>query len=148
MSRESPSQPQVGVGAVVLDGDRVLLVLRGREPLKGVWSIPGGRLELGETLLDALHREVREETGLEVQVLDQVEVFERILRDESGRVQHHYVLIDYLCEPAGGALNAADDADEARWVHRDALDELTITEGTPVVIEKAFQLRDRLSIRS
>ena len=148
MSREYPLQPVVGVGAVVLDGDRVLLVRRAREPLKGVWSIPGGRLEVGETLVAGLRREIREETGLDIEILDRVEVFERIMRDGGGRVQYHYVLIDYLCEPAGGVLRAGDDADDARWVEHGSLSELTVTEGTPAVIDKAFQLRDRLALRS
>ena len=148
MSREYPSQPVVGVGAVVLDRDRVLLVRRAREPLKGVWSIPGGRLEVGETLAAGLRREMREETGLDIEILDRVEVFERIMRDGGGRVQYHYVLIDYLCEPAGGVLRAGDDVDDARWVEHGSLAELTVTEGTPAVIDKAFQLRDRLALRS
>ena len=148
MSREYPSQPVVGVGAIILDGRRVLLVRRARPPLKGVWSIPGGRLELGESLTDGLRREIREETGLEIAILDRVEVFERITRDDDSRVQYHYVLIDYLCEPAGGVLCAADDAADARWVEQDEMTELTITEGTPAVISKAFQLRDRLAVRS
>ncbi len=148
MSREYPSHPVVGVGAIILDGNRVLLVRRANAPLEGVWSIPGGRLELGETLTEGLHREVREETGLRIEILDQVEVFERIMRDGDDRVQYHYVLIDYLCEPAGGVLRAADDADDARWVEQHEMAELTMTEGTPAVINKAFQLRDRLAVRS
>ena len=148
MSREYPSHPVVGVGAIILDGNRVLLVRRANAPLKGVWSIPGGRLELGETLTEGLRREIREETGLRIEILDQVEVFERIMRDNDGRVQYHYVLVDYLCEPAGGVLRAADDADDARWVEQDEMAELTMTEGTLAVINKAFQLRDRLAVCS
>ncbi len=141
-------QPVVGVGAVVLDRDRVLLVRRAREPLKGVWSIPGGGLELGETLAEGLRREIREETALDIEILERVEVFERIMRDGGGRVQYHYVLIDYLCEPAGGVLRAGDDVDDARWVEHDSLAEFTVTKGTPAVIDKAFQLRDHLALRS
>ncbi len=148
MSREYPSHPVVGVGAIILDGNRVLLVRRANAPLEGVWSIPGGRLELGETLTEGLHREIREETGLRIEILDQMEVFERIMRDGDDHVQYHYVLIDYLCEPAGGVLRAADDADDARWVEQHEMAELTMTEGTPAVINKAFQLRDRLAVRS
>ncbi len=148
MSREYPSHPVVGVGAIILDGNRVLLIRRANAPLKGVWSIPGGRLDLGETLTEGLRREIREETGLRIEIVDQVEVFERIMRDGDDRVQYHYVLIDYLCEPAGGVLRAADDADDARWVEQDEMAELTMTEGTPAVINKAFQLRDRLAVRS
>ena len=148
MSREYPSHPVVGVGAIILDGNRVLLIRRANAPLQGVWSIPGGRLDLGETLTEGLRREIREETGLRIEIVDQVEVFERIMRDGDDRVQYHYVLIDYLCEPAGGVLRAADDADDARWVEQDEMAELTMTEGTPAVINKAFQLRDRLPVRS
>ena len=146
MSREYPSHPILGVGAIILDGTRVLLVRRAHPPLQGTWSIPGGHLELGETLEAGLHREVHEETGLQVKILDQVEVFERIMCDDDERVQYHYVLLDYLCEPVGGELRAADDAEEARWVKQTELAELGLTEGTPAVIGKAFALRDRLAL--
>lgn len=194
MSRSYPSHPVPGVGAVILDGDRVVLVRRGREPLKGFWSIPGGGLELGESLLDAVRREVREEVGLEIEVLGMVEIFERILRDGDQRAQYHYVLIDYLCEPAIGGgreetgeqiqdrqpraaidgaamgtgdreiagdglgagqvdaglapLRARDDAEEARWVRRDELPRFRLTGGTLPVIEKAFEMRERLGTKS
>ncbi len=134
----------VGVGAVLFDAGRVLLVERGRPPQQGKWSLPGGALEVGERLVDALRRELREETGLEVRVLEVVEVFERILRDEQGRPEYHYVLIDYLCEKTGGELRAGDDVRRAEWVERERLGEYDITEGTPAVIEKAFAVRDRL----
>lgn len=147
MPRSYPSRPILGVGAIILDGERVLMVERGREPQKGLWSLPGGGVELGESLADAVRREVREETGLDVRVGELVEVFERISRDVDGRVQYHYVLTDYLCEPAadGAAAQAVagDDAAAVAWVDRDAVDSLTVTAGTPAVIEKAFRLRDR-----
>ncbi len=146
MSRHYPSSPVLGVGAVILDGNRVLLVKRGREPLKGQWSIPGGVLELGETLEDGLKREIAEEVGLEIRLLEIVEVFERITRDEEGRVAYHYVLADYLCEAAGGALRAGDDAESAAWFDREEVASLGATEGTPAVIEKAFQVRERISV--
>jgi ADP-ribose pyrophosphatase YjhB (NUDIX family) len=139
--RRYPDRPIVGVGAVVLDRGRVLLVERGREPQKGLWSLPGGALEVGETLADALRREVREETGLEVRVLGVVEVLERILRDAAGRPEYHYVLIDYLCQPAGGELHAASDAARAAWVDRGRLGDYPLTAGAGAVIEKAFALR-------
>jgi ADP-ribose pyrophosphatase YjhB (NUDIX family) len=126
----------------------VLLVRRGREPLKGLWSLPGGVLELGETLAEGLQREVREELNLEVRVLEVVEVFERITRDAQGRVAYHYVLVDYLCEAVGGSLQAGDDAESAAWVDRADLAGLPITEGTPAVIEKAFQIRDKVPVGS
>jgi 8-oxo-dGTP diphosphatase len=131
------------VGALIVDcgkdGDRILMVERGREPLKGWWSLPGGVLETGELLEAALRREVREETGLEVEIVCLLEVFERIMRDDSGAVEYHYVLMDYLCRAAGGELCAADDASRAVWVAEADLSDLKITEGTPVVIAKAFR---------
>ena len=142
MSREYPSQPVVGVGAVILQGDAVLLIQRGNEPLKGIWSIPGGALEVGESLIDGVRREVREEVGLEIEVGEIVEVFERVTRDEQGVVRYHYVLIDFVCRPTGGALAAGDDADDAKWVTASDLTAIEVTAGTPAVIEKAFRMRD------
>jgi 8-oxo-dGTP diphosphatase len=117
MQREFPSAPLVGVGAVVVDQGRVLLVRRGTEPLKGHWSLPGGMVELGEGLVDAVVREVREETGLIVEPLELIELLDRIHRDEK-RVRYHYVIADYLCRVTGGALRAASDAEDVRWVER------------------------------
>jgi mutator protein MutT len=142
MSRLYPAEPVVGVGGIVLDADRVLLVKRGREPLKGIWSIPGGKLELGETLRDGVRRELREEVGLEVQVLEMVEVFERITRDAEGRAAYHFVLIDFLCECPDGVARADDDVDEVAWVERSRISDYETTEGAPAVIEKAFAMRD------
>src|ERR1043165_2457472 len=109
-SRSYPARPIVGVGAIVIDGDRVLLVRRAHEPLKGEWSVPGGAVELGETLRDAVAREVLEETGLVVDVGSIVEVLDRIRPDHDRRVRFHYVLIDFICRPVGGALCCASDA--------------------------------------
>ena len=144
MSRRYPSRPVVGVGAIITRGDAVLLVRRGREPQKGIWSIPGGVLKVGETLEEGVCREVREEVGLDVRVLERVEVVERILPDADGKVEYHYILIDYLCEPTGGSLQAADDAAEAAWVERGDLDTYAITTGTTTVIDQAFEVRDNL----
>jgi 8-oxo-dGTP diphosphatase len=127
------------VGALIIDGDRILLVERGREPLKGWWSLPGGVVETGERLEEATRREVREETGLEVEIVCLLEVFERIMRDADGRPEYHYVLMDYLCRPAGGELCAADDASRVQWATEPELLDLKITEGTPGVIAKAFR---------
>ena len=117
MQREFPEAPLVGVGAVVVDEGRVLLVRRGTEPLRGQWSLPGGLLELGESLTNGVVREVREETGLIVEPVELIELLDRIHR-EGERVRYHYVIADYLCRVAGGALKAASDADAARWVER------------------------------
>ncbi len=142
MSRAYPAHPVIGIAGIVLDGNRVLLVKRGREPLKGIWSLPGGKLELGETLRDGVRREIREEAGLDVRVLEMVEVFERISPDDQGRTAYHYVLIDFLCETAGGVAQADDDAEEVAWVERDRIGEYETTEGALGVIEKAFAIRD------
>ena len=126
------------MGAIIQDGQSILLVERAKEPLKGWWSLPGGVVEPGELLRDAVIREVHEETGLEIEPLEILEIFERILRDAEGRAEYHYVLVDYLCRVTGGTLAAADDARRAEWFTRKQLPELRITEGTLPVIERAF----------
>ena len=117
MQREFPSAPLVGVGAVVVDRGRVLLVRRGTEPMKGQWTLPGGLVELGEPLVAAVAREVREETGLTVEPVELIELLDRIHR-QGERVRYHYVVADYLCRVAGGEPRAASDADAVRWVER------------------------------
>jgi len=139
--RRYPARPILGVGALIFDGDRILLVERGKEPLKGYWSLPGGVLEVGETLEEGLRREVREETGLLVEPAAMLEIFERIIRDVQGAPEYHYVLIDYICPVTGGVLCAADDVSRVEWVPRDRLAEYRITTGTLPVIEKGFRLR-------
>jgi 8-oxo-dGTP diphosphatase len=136
--RRYPARPFIGVGALIFDGAKILLVERGKEPLKGYWSLPGGILETGEKLEDAIRREVMEETGLEVEPLSMFEIFERIMEDDSGRIEYHYVLIDYLCRPAGGRLLAASDASRAAWVTEQNLGEYRLTEGTLAVVVRAF----------
>ncbi len=137
-TRRYPERPIVGVGAIIEDGGRVLLVERGREPLKGIWSVPGGAVEAGERLEEAVRREVLEETGLDVKPLRIAEVFERILRDTDGRTEYHYVLIDYVCQVIGGELRASSDAARAEWVDRGRLAEREMTRGTLEVIERAL----------
>jgi ADP-ribose pyrophosphatase YjhB (NUDIX family) len=145
VQREFPEGPIVGVGAVVVHRGRVLLVQRGREPLKGKWSLPGGMLELGESLTQGVAREVQEETGLDVEAIELIELIDRIHK-ESGpsgeRVRYHFVIADYLCRVVGGTLQAASDADAVRWVERAewnshsalALDPITVR-----VIEAGWQ---------
>jgi 8-oxo-dGTP diphosphatase len=144
LRREYPEAPIIGVGAVVIDGNRVLLVRRGNEPLKGEWSLPGGALELGETLQQGVVREVLEETGLTVLPAGIVEVLDRITQDDaSGRTRYHYVLVDFLCYPVRGTVLGGSDAEEARWVEREQLQEQGFYRLAPLtvqVIEKAFGL--------
>jgi mutator protein MutT len=129
----------LGVGALIIQNGRILLVERGNAPLQGYWSLPGGGVETGERLEEATRREVREETGLEVEVLDLLEIFERIMPDAEGRIEYHYVLMDYICKPIGGAVCAATDASRCEWFREDELAALKITAGTIAVIEKAFR---------
>ena len=140
MKRDYPDRPIVGVGAVIVDDGRVLAIKRGGEPLKGRWSIPGGAVELGETLREAVTREVREETGLIIQAGEVLEVFDNIQRDTEGRPQYHYVLVDFLCRPMGGQLCAASDVSEARWVTPSEFSGLELTANTERVIRKAMNL--------
>lgn len=137
-SRQYPGQPIVGVGAVIVDSGKVVLVKRRFEPLAGQWSLPGGRLELGETLEAGLAREMLEETGLEVEVGPVVDVFDRILLDPNRRVRYHYVLIDYLCRPRGGALAYGSDVAAAEFVDPADLDRYRLTPKATSVISKAI----------
>jgi 8-oxo-dGTP diphosphatase len=146
--RRYPRRPLVGVGAILLDRDRILMAQRGKEPLKGWWSLPGGALETGESLHDAIRREVREETGLEVEPLGVFEIFERILRDAQGTLEYHYVLIDYVCRVTGGELRPGDDVCRVEWFRRRDLGALEITEGTLGVIEKAFRNRRKYMLKA
>jgi len=121
------------------DGLEILLVERGKEPLKGYWSLPGGILELGERLTQGIRREVREETGLEVDPFEVFEIFERIMPDAAGRTEYHYVLVDYLCRVTAGELRAASDVSDAAWVSQQNLGSYRLTEGTLAVVERAFE---------
>jgi 8-oxo-dGTP diphosphatase len=143
MKREFPEVPLVGVGAIIVQNDRVVLVKRAHPPIQGQWSIPGGVLEVGELVREAAIREAREETGLIVQPADLLGVYDRILRNEEQRVQYHYVLVDFLCRPVGGELQAASDAAEVRWFTRQELSPLKLAEDTQDVIEKGFERLNR-----
>ena len=139
MTRRYPKHPLPGVGALILRRNSILLVQRGRNPLKGYWSLPGGLIEPGEKIENALKREVLEETGLIVRPKKLFEIFERIMPDAQGRAEYHYILHDYLCTVVGGDLKAGDDAGRVAWVERKNLKDLQLTEGTLAVIERAFK---------
>ncbi len=146
MKREYPESPLVGVGAVIVDDrhedhfndHRVLLIRRGQAPLLGEWSLPGGVLECGETLRQAVVREAGEETGLVVETGEMLGVYERVIRGDEGRVRYHYVLIDFLCRPVGGDLQAGSDAAEVRWFKRDELPALNLAPDANDVVLKGL----------
>ena len=138
--REYPERPIIGVGGVVISDGRVLLVRRGGPPLQGRWSIPGGSLEVGETLIEGVQRELAEETGIDVRVRTLIEVFERIDRDASGKLQYHFVVLDYLCEATQGTARAGSDVTEVAWAAPAELEQYALTEIASRVILKAFEL--------
>jgi 8-oxo-dGTP diphosphatase len=147
--REYPSAPMVGVAAVVVRGADVLLIRRGREPMLGAWSLPGGVLEVGETTAEGVAREVWEETGLKVRPVEMIATLDRIVRDDDGRVQFHYVLIEWMCvvsEGQGTELVCGDDATAAVWARRSEIYSETygLTEPTLGVIEKALKLAETI----
>ena len=138
MQREYPQQPLVGVGAIIIANGHVALIKRGKPPLLGEWSIPGGMLELGETLRQGAEREAREETGLTVRATELLGVFERIVPDESQRTSYHYVLIDFFCEIISGELCAGHDACDAKWFTPEQVAALPLAEDTAAVIQLGF----------
>ena len=146
-SRQYPERPIVGVGAVIVDAGKVVLVKRRYEPLAGQWSLPGGTLELGETLKAGAAREIREETGLHVEVGPIIEVFDRIMLDDERRVRYHFVLVDYLCRPVRGELQAGSDVDDAALVAPESLGPYNLTDKARAVIARALEL-DRETPRS
>ena len=142
-SREYPNRPVVGVGGVVIEGGRALLIRRGGEPLKGHWSIPGGTLETGETLEEGTRREMEEETGLRVRVVELIEVFERIFREPDkpdGRPRYHFVIMDYLCERISGEARAGGDVTDVAWVAESDLGAYNLTPTATRILKKAFAM--------
>ncbi len=154
-SREYPERPVVGVGGVIIDNGRALLIRRGGEPLRGEWSIPGGTLELGESLQEGVARELREETGLDVRVLELIEVFDRIFPGESLQLsaqkhtpRFHFVIVDYLCERIGGEPRAGSDVTDVAFAAEDELEKFRLTETATRVLKRAFAMaRARESLR-
>lgn len=137
MRREYPAAPIVAVGVIIRQGDQILLIRRAKEPSKGCWTFPGGAVELGERLPEAARREAREETGLEVEICEVATVIDNVVRDETGRIRYHYVIVDYFARPVGGLLQYATDVSDARWFRLDDLAGLDMT-------EKAGQLAQEL----
>ncbi len=144
MKRDYPDRPIIGVGAVIVSQGRALLVRRNTEPLKGEWSVPGGVLELGEKLHDGVRRETLEETSLQVEPQEVLEVFDSIFRDRDGRTQYHYVLIDYLCRVIEGEAQAGSDVSEVRWVTETELGGLNLRESIERVVKKGLEQANRL----
>ncbi len=139
MKRDYPDRPIVGVGAVIVDDGRALVVRRATEPLKGEWSIPGGVLELGETLRAGAVREALEETGLRVEPGEVLEVVDRIMPGEGGRTRYHFVLVDFLCRMISGEIRAGGDALDVKWVTAEELAQLTISDSAAAVLRKGLR---------
>ncbi|MEP6644409.1 MAG: NUDIX hydrolase [Acidobacteriaceae bacterium] len=139
MRREYPDAPIAGVGAIVIDHGRVLLIKRGGPPLQGEWSIPGGAMELGETVREAVVREVFEETGLVVEAVELLGVFDRVVKDGQGKILYHYVLVDFLCRRVRGEVRASEDADDARWFSVEEVKAVPLAKDTAEVIRFGFE---------
>ena len=146
-SREYPERPVVGIGGVIIDRGRTLLIRRGSEPLRGEWSIPGGTLELGETLEEGVARELLEETGVAVRVLELIEVFDRIYLDsgttggrDGEKPRFHYVIADYLCEVINGEARAGSDVTDVAFAREDELAGFHLTETATRILKKAFAM--------
>ena len=143
MNRRYPSQPLVGVGVVVWHGDKVLLIKRGKPPRAGQWSLPGGAQQLGETLAEAAKRELQEEAGLDIILGDIIATLDLIDRDDDGRVRYHYTLVDFTAEARSSNLRPGDDAADARWFDRDAIDSLGLWSETIRIIDLAAAKRHK-----
>ncbi len=139
MASEYPVQPVVGVGAVVVRDGRALIIRRAHEPRKGEWSLPGGHVDLGESLSDAVRREVREETGLDVSPGPIIETFDRVHRDSDGRIRYHFVIIDFVCESTSGDAVAGSDAEAVAWATGAELDAYGVNAHAAAVIRKGLE---------
>jgi 8-oxo-dGTP diphosphatase len=146
-SKEYPERPVVGIGGVIIDEGRALLIRRGSEPLRGEWSIPGGTLELGESLEEGVARELLEETGIEVRVLDLIEVFDRVYLEDGStgakrnrKPRFHFVIVDYLCERLSGDPRAGSDVTDVAFAREDELARFHLTETATRVLKKAFAM--------
>jgi 8-oxo-dGTP diphosphatase len=139
MAREYPEHPVVGVGAVVVRDGRALIIRRGHEPRKGEWSLPGGHVELGESLTDAVRREIKEETGLQVEPGAIIESFDRIHRDEDGRIRYHFVIIDYVCHVSTGDAVAGSDASDVAWITAEQIEQYGINPHAATVIRRGLK---------
>ena len=136
--REYPERPFVGVGVVVLRGNEVLLIQRGKAPNKGQWSIPGGKQRLGETIVQTVHRELLEETRVKIKQPALLDVVDVIMPDDKGEIQYHYTLVDYQAEWLSGECRSGDDADAVKWVSFDELNSVGLLKITREIILKAF----------
>ena len=141
--REHPQRPIIAVGGVVIHDERALLIRRGQPPLEGRWSIPGGILEIGETITSAIERELKEETGIAVRVLGLLEIYEKVLRDSDNRAQYHFIILDYMCEFVEGEAEADGDVTDAAWVNENDLETLQLTSAALRVVKKAFSFASR-----
>ena len=146
MKREYPDSPIVGVGGVIFDGDSVLLAKRGQEPAKGTWSLPGGAVELGEKVVDALKREIQEEVGIEIEVGGLIRVLDRILQDEEKRVRYHYVLIDYWGWKVSGHPTPGSDTSDVCFVPLESIEKTEINREVRETILMAAELRERVRL--
>jgi len=135
MRREYPSRPIVGVGILIRQGEEYLIIRRASEPDKGLWAIPGGLVEVGEGVKEAAAREAQEETGLEVEVTELLDVIDKIIRDDSGRIKYHFIIVDFMATPKGGVMKASSDALEARWVKKEEFEQYQLTETFKMFLE-------------
>jgi 8-oxo-dGTP diphosphatase len=138
VAREYPAHPVVGVGAVVVRGATALIIKRAHEPRKGEWSLPGGLLELGESLQDAVRREIKEETSLDIEVGPVIETFDRVHRDDAGRIRYHFVIVDFVCWSGGGEAIPGSDADGVAWVTADEIEEYKVNAHARAVLQRGL----------